>query len=364
MRFFSTNVQSVFSKMGADYSELKNLMIDTVNHKESGISHNDAEAKIHELFVNIAGNPDMNDKKSIRRAIRDKSRDMMDILEDVLDITIPAGFQNSEWFNALVDSRNTGLDDVQKFYVPRDGYLVVSKIGTAHHDHALQHFGGGTYITVPTQRHGVAVGVELFRYLVGQLDFTALVAKIDEAFVRATQIEVFEQLKTASTKLPVKGTKFINTGVLNSTSKASFDEMIASVSMANDGSDVVIAGTELALSKLLELPDARYIADSQKESVASTGLLGQYAGHKFMKIDNRFTDRTFTDTVFDDKLLFVLPVIGEEGKFIKFVDAGDTEIVEKTQQGDYSNDIATYEVQRNFGVACAISRQFGVWTLQ
>lgn len=363
IRFFSENVKNVFSKNDTTYDEFKNLMIDTVNKKEVGISHREAEEKIRTLFREVVGNPDINDRKAVRRALRDHNKDINDILEDVIDSTVETGLQASEWFNTLVDSRSIGLADEKRFYVPRDAYLSVARVGSAHHDHALQHIGGGTYITVATQRYSVAVGLEYWRYIVGQSDLSELVSKIDEAYVRRIQEEVFGELSKAATNLPVKSTKFVSSGALNETSKPAFDEMISFVSYANNGADVTIAGTEIGLAKLLALPNANYIADSQKEAVASTGLLGQYNGHKFMKIQNRFTDKTFTKTVFDDNTLMILPNIGEEGKFIKFVDAGDTEIVEKTNTGDYSNDIVTNEVQRNFGVASVISRQFGIWTL-
>ena len=59
----------------------------------------------------------------------------------------------------------------------------------------------------------------------------------------------------------------------------------------------------------------------------------------------------------------IIPVVGDAGKFVKFVDEGDTLILEKTDRGDYVSDIMTYEVQRHFGVATVLGRYFGQWTL-
>ena len=53
-----------------------------------------------------------------------------------------------------------------------------------------------------------------------------------------------------------------------------------------------------------------------------------------------------------------------DNKFIKFVDVGETEIVEAGQnKGDKMDDIMTYEVQRTMGIGVQCGRYFGVWTI-
>jgi hypothetical protein len=95
----------------------------------------------------------------------------------------------------------------------------------------------------------------------------------------------------------------------------------------------------------------------------NTGNVGTYEGSDLVMIPNRFKDVTFTQKVLNPKLLLILPVVGDEGKFIKMVDEGDTVIVEKTERGDYTSDIQTYEVQRHMGVGTILGRMLGLWTL-
>ena len=118
------------------------------------------------------------------------------------------------------------------------------------------------------------------------------------------------------------------------------------------------------LSKISALADVDWGATAQKDSVMNTGNIGIYEGTRLVTIPNRFAGRVPTGAkVFDPNVLMILPVIGEEGKFVKFVDEGDTQILERLERGDYISDIQTYEVQRRFGVGTVIARQFGKWTI-
>ena len=55
--------------------------------------------------------------------------------------------------------------------------------------------------------------------------------------------------------------------------------------------------------------------------------------------------------------LFVMPV-GMD-KFVKFVNAGDAEIIEVTEKGARQDDMMTFEYQQSFGVATVVGKYFG-----
>ena len=101
----------------------------------------------------------------------------------------------------------------------------------------------------------------------------------------------------------------------------------------------------------------------QKDNNMNTGIIGIYDGVKMAVIPNRFKDRSYTAKTFSDKTILMLPAVGEEGKFVKMVDIGDTMILEKAERGDYLSDIMTHEVQREYGVGTVVGRQIGKWTL-
>ena len=278
------------------------------------------------------------------------------------------------WFNDLVDQKNIAYGDRQDFYIEEEAILSVAKGGTSHHDHIIQRLPNGSTISVPTELYVVKVGADINKYIVGQVDWTTLVDAIAKAFMVQIQTEVYTEVSTAASALPVQ-TGFVGTGALSASTKAAFDEIIENVSTANDGAEVVIMGTSSGLGKISAIADVYYsgalVAGAQKDSVMNTGNIGIYNGRKLIEIPNRFesklplkgTNLPLPGKLFDPKKLMIVPVIGDAGKFVKFVDEGDTNILEKTERGDYISDIMTYEVQRHFGVATVIGRYFGQWTL-
>lgn len=378
---FSEHVNSVFAAMNTNYEAMNNLMQDVALGREiydaetdRVISKKEANDKIYQFSLKLLGIENVHDKKQVRRGFRDHGREWFDIIEDTIDTKIAWGFSDNMWFNELVDQRNTAYGDRQDFYIENDAVLSVAKAGTSHHDHIIQRLPAGQTISVPTALYVVKVGADINKYVVGQVDWTALVDAIAKAFTVKIQTEVYSNVTSAAASLPVQ-TGFVGTGALSSSTKAAFDAIIENVSAANDGAEVVIMGTKSGLAKISAIADITYsgslIAGAQKDSVMNTGNIGIYEGTKLIEIPNRFASRlpltgsgaALPNKLFDPTKLMIIPVVGDAGKFVKFVDEGDTLILEKTDRGDYVSDIMTYEVQRHFGVATVLGRYFGQWTL-
>ena len=378
---FSEHVNGVFAAMQTNYDAMNNLMQDVALGKEIYdaetdriISKKEANDKIYQFSLKLLGIDNVHDKKQVRRGFRDHGREWFDIIEDTIDARIAWGFADNMWFNELVDQRNIAYGDRQDFYVENDAVLSVAKAGTSHHDHVIQRLPVGQTFSVPTALYVVKVGADINKYIVGQVDWQALVDAVAKAFMVKIQTEVYANVTSAAASLPVQ-TGFVGTGTLSASTKAAFDAIIENVSAANDGAEVIIMGAKSGLSKISAIADVTYngslIAGAQKDSVMNTGNIGIYEGTRLVEIPNRFASRlpitgsgaALPAKLFDPTKLMIIPVIGDAGKFVKFVDEGDTLILEKTDRGDYISDIMTYEVQRHFGVATVLGRYFGQWTL-
>ena len=378
---FSEHVNGVFAAMNTNYEAMNNLMQDVALGREifdaesdRVISKKEANDKIYQFSLKLLGIESVHDKKQVRRGFRDHGREWFDIIEDTIDARIAWGFADNMWFDELVDQRNIAYGDRQDFYIENDAVLAVAKAGTSHHDHIIQRLPAGQTISVPTALYVVKVGADINRYIVGQVDWTALVDAIAKAFMVKIQTEVYTNVTSAAASLPVQ-TGFVGTGALSSSTKAAFDDIIENVSAANDGAEVVIMGTKSGLAKISAIADVTYngnlIAAAQKDNAMNTGNIGIYEGTRLVEIPNRFASRlpitgsgaALPGKLFDPAILMIIPVIGDAGKFVKFVDEGDTQILEKADRGDYVSDIMTYEVQRHFGVATVLGRYFGQWTL-
>lgn len=171
---------------------------------------------------------------------------------------------------------------------------------------------------------------------------------------------MYAEFMNAGSQIPATA-QFNKTGALTSETKDAFDTLIEDVSMANDNAPVVIMGTKTALKKLNNLSEVNWRADSQKESVAHTGMLGDYEGTILMEIPQRFANNNTAQKLVDSTKLFVMPLV--DVKPVKFVDQGETELT-VDQIGATMDDRQTYEVQRRMGIGTFITNYFGTWTLQ
>lgn len=367
---FSAHVLNVFSEMGTDYELMNNLMQDVAlgreiydDENQRKISNVEANAKILEFSRKILGIDNPKDRTQLRRGFRDHGREWFDIIEDTVNLVITTGLQENEWFESFVERKAIAYGDRADFYSETDALFAVAKAGESHHDHVLQRLQPGVTQPVPTARYVVKIGADINRYITGDVDWSKMIQQIAKSFVAKTQEEALMALDSAVNKLPVT-TGFIGTGALSAATKDNFDAIIANVSAANDGADVAIYGTRMALKKLNALADVDWASVSQKEAVSATGILGTYEGANLVVVPQRFKDRSMSAKVFDDKKLFLMPMV--DNKFVKFIDEGDTAINEITDRGEQNgrwDDIMTYEVQRRFGVAVVIGRYFGQWTL-
>ena len=361
---FNAHTMAVFAAMNTDYESMNNLMQDVALGREIYdaesdriISKAEANAKILDFSRQIMGITDIKDTKAVRRAIRDNSREWFDIIEDTVDKVIEVGFKDNDWFNELVDYKTINFGDRQDFVLEgNDAILSVATVGESHHDHILQRLSKGQTIPVPTKRHAVKVGADINRYILGDVDWNKLVNAIAIAFTADIQNQAYAQIAVAVSQIPAR---FKSTGNLV---KATLDNIIQDVAAYNN-SDVVIMGTKAALSKITAIADVNWAAKDQRDNVMNTGNIGIYEGTTLLQIPTRFKDTAMSQYTFPTDELLIIPVIGDAGKFIKVIDEGSTEIIERLEKGDYLSDIQTYEVQRRYGVGCVLGRYFGFWKI-
>lgn len=361
MKRFNEHVNAVFAAMNTDYDSMNNLMQDLalgreIREDDRVISKQEANAKVLDFSRQILGISNPNDATEVRRAWRDNGRAWFDIIEDTVNVAVETGLQENDWFSQLVESKSIGYHDRQDFYIEEESLLSVAKAGTSMHDHALQRLGEGQTISIPTALHVVKVGADINKYIAGKVDWTKLIDAITKAYINDIQTEVYSQIAVAVGQLPAA---FKSTGSLV---KNKFDDIIENVSMANNGAEVVIMANRGGISAINGIATIQWIADFQKDNYANTGSLGVYEGTRVLKFENRFADKTMTSKIFADQIL-VLPVIGDEGKFVKYVEEGDIQILEKMDRGDYVSDLQTYEVQRRYGTGVVLGRKFGSWVL-
>lgn len=364
IKVFSTeHLNRVFAEEGK-YEAYKNLMFDAASKVDifdadgNKIPKQIVNEKIRNVVFEILGIDKNSSKRDRKRAMKKHSPELFEVIEDVIDLQISVGFRDNEWFNQLVDMRNVALGDSQEFFAKDDVLLSVAKVAGDHHDLTIQRLGFGETITIPASTYAIKVGTDIDLYLAGRIDWTELVDACAKAFVQEVQKQVYNEISGASAKLP---TQFKGTGALNSTNKEKFDGVIENVAVANDNAPVYIFGTKTALKKLTGLADVDWASAGQKEEMAAMGRLGSYEGTMLVEIPQRFANKTDFSKLYANDKLFIFASTDE--KPVKFVDYGDTEILERTERGDYMDDTMSYETQRHMGVGTVLNRYFGEWTI-
>lgn len=370
---FSDRVNNVFAEMDTDYNGVRSLMFDLcrgdeIYDDESGrvISPKEASGRLREMSRKIFGLGDNPSKRDRKRAYRDHGREFFDVIEEIEDWKITVGIQENEWFNELVRYRNLKDGDSQTFVVEADDVILsIAKMGRRHHDTILQRLNEGSTYSVATELYGAAVGADIDKFILGQVEWDKMVDAIAKSFVYMIQNMILTEIKDAYTSLsPTISAKTVSTGALSVATKDAFDEIIENVSILNGNAPVCIMGTHTALKKINNLADVNWRSSSQKEDVAAMGRLGSYETTTLIELPQRFTDKTLSQKLFPNDKLFIFAMNGN--KLVDMVDVGETHIDEITEHGEaYGrvDDIMKYEVQRELGVATRLHSAFGQWTI-
>lgn len=347
-------------------TSVKNLMFDLSAGRdiydaeaERAVSKAEANDVIRKACFDYLGLTKNSSDKQIKRALSsDKGKEFFEVIEEIMDVQIAYGLSQNEFFNTYVETKNMKDGDRNEFWVDDDVILNVSKVSGDHHDISMQRLAEGDSYHVDTDVYGIKVGGDIRLFLAGRKNWSDFVEAVVKAYINKVQTIISSQFATGVNLLPVPSALSGN-GALDEETKAEFDAIIEKVEASNECT-AIIMGTKTALKKLNGLTDVDWIADSQKEAVASTGIIGSYEGTPLMEIPQKFTDKTLATPIVKNDMLYIMPQV--DNKFIKFVDYGETEL-EINAKGDTRDDMQSYEVQRRMGVGTLLTRYFGKWKL-
>lgn len=350
-------------------TSVKNLMFDLGAGREiydaeanRVVSKAEASDTIRKACFEFLGLTKDSTNKQIKRALNsEKGTQFFEVIEEIIDTQIAHGLSENEFFNTWVESKNMKDGDRNEFWANDEVILTVSKVSGDHHDLSMQRLGSGQSYHVDTANYGIKVGGDIRLFLTGRKDWGSFVDAVVKAYIQKVQTLISAQFANGVNLIPVPAT-LKGTGALAAATKAQFDAIIEKVGAANE-SGVVIMGTKTALKALNALTKVDWAdpANSIKESVANTGIIGGYEGTPLMEIPQKFTDKTLATPIVDNKKLYIMPLVDD--KFIKFVDYGETEL-EVNEKGATQDDMQSYEVQRRMGVGTLMTRYHGEWTLE
>lgn len=355
--------------------EERNLMFDVADGMEIFDTENDrvmtqkeVDNKIKEICFKYTGLTEKSTDKEVKRALKSEgAREFFAVIEEIIEVKVQQGLEGIDVFNKYVEEINLADGDINEFWVEKETFLQVEKVSGSHHDLIQQKLAPGEPYTVPTAYYGVKVGQDIRLFLTGRKSWSAFIDAAVKAFANLVIELIYSKFANAASSMSLPAA-LSDSGALTAANKDDFDHIIELVESLNGGVPVVIMGTKTALKKMNGLVNnntaVNWMAPSQKESIAHTGILGDYEGSDLLEMPQRYNLSDLsaaTGGLIDNTKLYIMP-IGEDNKFIKYINGGET-ILEVNEIGATLNDQQTYEIQRKIGVGTVLTRYFGVWTI-
>lgn len=326
--------------MEFDAKDLVKVAVDLVKNKTGKYSKNEMDTSVRNAFIDLLGT-DKLDYTNFRR----HKVEIFEILEDVLAQTITEGFA-TDFFDQFVEYRDVNFGDTQQFYVEDNTPIVVAKHAGNHWDIRAQKLNIGDTFTVATNGYTAGIMADFKRFLAGRIDWNAFIAKVAVAFADKLKQDVHDAFIASAEYLPAEfyhSATFAENDLL---------AIAAHVQAANQASDVVLAGTKVALSKLTNVD---VLSDREKEGLNQNGMVSVWKGYRLLPITQSHKPGTF-DFQIEDNRIFVMPsgpkpikVVHEGRPFIKEVSDG-------TQNKDMSME---YDFIDNYGIATVFNSLYG-----
>lgn len=328
---------------------LVNLCVDARRNRVANFSvenekYTDEAARA--AFTEILGTD-----KLTYQAWRKHKVEIFEIIEETLNQTLPDAWDNSPFYNELVEVKNYLLGQKNEFVVEDDSVLIVSKFSGNHWDIDRQKLPSGKTFDVATEWFAIKVYDELERFLKGVTTLAKMFDKIQEALQKDIDARIYSAFNGAGTYLP---TAFQETGTLDKDTMIALADKVQTAS----GKSVRLAGTKTALAKLDNIIASEWISEEMKKEKNTTGRVKVWEGFNTIEIPQTFNRGTY-DFKVSDNVIYILP---ENYKPIKLYFEGDTRSREVDENGNHDQTI-TYELQTKMGIGVIFESLFGVYNL-
>ena len=155
-QFSNNNARLVFSQPNRNFADFQKLMLDTSkNVFEGGVTKEQANGKIKEVFFEVLGVDSKASRKEIRKAIRRNKTAVFEVIEEIVPELLRTGWQENPFFREFVEFRTMNNGDTNEFYVEDNTLLTVSELSGNHHDIIRQRLGEGQSFRVKTSWYGI-----------------------------------------------------------------------------------------------------------------------------------------------------------------------------------------------------------------
>lgn len=334
-------------------TELTTLMNDSLSNKVAVFANEDAakytDQAIREAFFEILG-----EDKLTWQGWRNHKNEIFTVIENVLTTNLPKGWENSPFYDQVVEVKNGALGDTNEYVIDQDGILVASRFSGNHWDVDRQKLQGKRSFSVPTEWIYIHVYDELERFLNGATTLPEMMTKLQNGFQNEIDARIYTSFNGIGTYLPEA---FKETGAYV---RETMMDLIQRVQIASQ-SNVILAGTKTALAAIAEGIDSKWISNAQQEEMATKGALLNLTGLGVtaMEIPQVFVRGTY-DFKIDNTSIYVLP---NNTRPIKLFYEGNTRALDYNENQTHDQTVGTI-AETKLGTAVIMPSLFGKYTVE
>lgn len=325
--------------------KIARLAIDVYKGKVTDFSLDEAQETLRAALNKLCGSED---GTYDYRKFRKNKYDVFEIIEEVLDVLITEGLTTQ--YSNLVEYKQVNIGEMVSFRIQDYRLFPVAQVAAGNNDLVRQRIDHQD-VQVKTAWFGVAVYDEFDRFLNGETDFGVLVNKINASFQAQIAQQIYNGIVAGYNALAAP---YYVTGTYERTSMNTLVQHIK----AATGQMSTVFGTLAALQNATPYGIA-YNGPAIEERNA-LGFFRIIDGVTYQEIQQAHVPGTDNFAISDDFLL----VIPNQEKIVKFVDEGESRIVDLTTQG-YENldDSLEYSVRKKYGLAVVTSSRWGAYIL-
>lgn len=283
---------------------------------------------------------------------RNNKNQIFTIWEDVLKSELPEAWKTSPFYKRFCEVKNGAIGEKNAFAVKDKSYLVAAKFSGGTWDVERQKIGRAKDVAIDTEWSYIDCYEELDRFLKGYTTTVEMLNEVREGFAIDMDNRISTVFNGMGAYLP---SQFVANGTYD---KDTLMDIIRRVQTANR-KKAVVAGSQRALSKVVEGINTAWLADSQKEELATTGMVLKNTGLgvEAIVIPDSFIPYSY-DFAGADDTIYVLP----DEQLIKVYFEGDVRAKENSEQDNHDQTI-DIQFQHKVGVELVTSQLFGKYTI-
>lgn len=285
------------------------------------------------------------------RAWKHHKDEWYEVIEDVVNVTVPDAWQNSDFYNELVESKSGNLGQKNEFIIQDNSTLIVSRFSGNHWDIDRQKLPAGKTFSVDTEWIAIMIYDETERFRKGIINLAQFFDTIQRSVQREIDDRIYSAFNGAGTYLP---TEFQHTGTFVEDKLLEIAERVS----VESGRNVRIAGSRSALSKIYKGMNTDYLSGAMKDDINTTGYLNFWKGYRTIAIPQSFKRGTY-DFKNPDDMVYVFP---ENYKPIKLFFEGNTRSRELDEYQNHDQTIS-YQLQTKLGVGVVFDSMFGTYKI-